>query len=99
MLCNFHTLAFTDGLFIRRCANCGATRKVRSARLVRQCTGERPDAETIRGRMNICRQCMERPPGCWKTREYGCQRAYLAAARQTAETAACPIGKLVDGRW
>ena len=48
-----------------------------------------------RRRQAICRDCTEHiGTGCWKDREYGCQRAYREAARRAAETADCPIGKL-----
>ena len=48
-------------------------------------------------RRAVCRDCSERPAGCWKAREYGCQRDYLAAQDAALEAAACPVGKLQPG--
>jgi hypothetical protein len=42
----------------------------------------------------ICRQCDERPAGCWKAVDYGCTRKYRAAERRAIANRDCPLGKL-----
>jgi hypothetical protein len=49
----------------------------------------------VKANLEICRACLEHAgTGCWRDREYGCQREYREAAALAARTAACPIGKL-----
>ena len=55
---------------------------------------EKPGLSEIVLRMAVCRECSERPDGCWKAREYGCPIERYAASRQAAERAECPLGKL-----
>jgi hypothetical protein len=42
----------------------------------------------------VCRECHERPEGCWRAKTYGCTLDYQKAARQAAETGNCPVKKL-----
>jgi hypothetical protein len=44
--------------------------------------------------IQICRECSERPEGCWKAMEYGCQCAYKKAESLAVANADCPLGKL-----
>ena len=46
------------------------------------------------GQSPICRECTERPPNCWKSVSYDCERKFWAAAELAMNTAACPLGKL-----
>ena len=100
MLCDFETLAFTEGIYRHRCRCCGVRRISRTGRLSRVCGGENRTHRThgtnslLDRRLAICRACVQRPPGCWKAVEYGCQKAYQEAARKAAETGSCPLHKL-----
>jgi hypothetical protein len=94
MLCDFQTVAFSNGLFVHRCRRCGARRTGRAGRVVRECPAPPPEISIVIVRLGICQHCTERPEGCWKAVEYGCQRKYQEARRRAAETGDCPIGKL-----
>jgi hypothetical protein len=47
----------------------------------------------------ICRECDERPDGCWKAVDYECTRKYREAEQSAIGNRDCPLGKLgVKGR-
>jgi len=92
MICDFEVVSVADK-FRHTCRRCGVVRIVAGARLVRRCQGETSHG-TIAFRINICRNCSERPNNCWKAVEYGCELDRQKAARLAAETGDCPIGKL-----
>lgn len=46
----------------------------------------------------ICRECSERPQGCWRAVEYGCQQKYRNAERQATENGTCPLNKWKEVR-
>jgi hypothetical protein len=50
--------------------------------------------EPERHNKQICRECDERPQGCWKARDYGCTCEYRAAESEAAKTSNCPLLKL-----
>ena len=53
------------------------------------------DGPEIIRREDICRDCLDRPEGCWKTVEYGCEIARAKAGTEAAKTGSCPIGKFL----
>ena len=99
MLCDFATTALPNGHFRHVCRSSGCGRDVQTvaATCALPCRAGGPrgaPSQPTAHRRQICHDCNERPAGCWKTREYGCQRAYREAGQRAAETADCPIGKL-----
>jgi hypothetical protein len=51
--------------------------------------------EALKLRKEICRECFDRPAGCWKAIEYSCQQRYREAQERAAIERACPLGKLM----
>jgi hypothetical protein len=110
MLCDFLSTALPVGRWQHVCRRCRIVRETAGPRLVASCLEVRDLRLDVRNsaltsdfrlltsdrdrRTAICDECTERPPGCWKARDYGCQRAYREAARHAAETADCPLEKL-----
>ncbi len=47
---------------------------------------------TTEDRKAICGECFDRPLGCWKARDYSCQKSYRAAEQHACEHGTCPIG-------
>lgn len=106
MLCDLTTMALATGHYRHVCRRPGCGRDVQTAAAAcrlrcRAAVVEVPDVLAVvpprefQRRRQICSDCTEHPgAGCWKDREYGCQRAYREAARHAAEMADCPIGKL-----
>ena len=93
-LCDFEALSYAEGFFVHRCRRCGTRRKVRSGKVVRECNVPEPASAVVLWRIGICHRCQQRPAGCWKAVEYGCQIEYAKAARRVAETGNCPLKKL-----
>ena len=106
MTCDFHTVAFMDGVFTLECRRCGTRRQTTAEKFTRKCDAavtaatagsETPpvDSALLVRRIAICHRCTDRPADCWRTKEYGCMIEYHKAGRRTAETGSCPLGKLI----
>ena len=101
MICDFETLAYSNGVYILQCRCCTTRRFSRTGRLTRVCDGASAVAETIRAdsikilaNIGICHGCHERPEGCWRAKEYGCMLQMQKAGRVAAESKDCPLKKL-----
>ncbi len=100
MLCDFITIETPAGC-THTCRRCGTIRATRLPRLIRECRGDlavrSADSFVVLKRLGICHRCTQRPAGCWKAVDYGCQIEYRKAGTRAAERGICPLRKLDFG--
>ena len=101
MNCDFLTTDEGNGWYRHECRACARTVKTPTVLAIRQCTAgtevydpqamvEPPESDRRRG---ICNGCTDRPEGCWKARDYDCQKKLKAAERHAVNFGRCPLQK------
>ena len=98
-LCDFDS-HFDGTRYWLTCKRCGRLLVSQSPKAVSPCMAEEIACQAasrdarIKANKATCKNCFERPDGCWKNGEIGCMGCYTQLEQKAAYEGNCPIGKL-----